>query len=188
MDPAARRRLHDDLARLSDGDRAAAAPAFQALWPACLQLARRALHNEADASDAAQQALTKLFAGLARFDPDRSALGWALALVTWECRTIRQQRRRRRVDDGTDLDAVVGADHVDEAVFARIDHARDVADIASAFVVLDAADQQTLADFLDGAPAGTPRDRKRRQRAIDRLRALVLGPKAAPVVTGDDHG
>ncbi len=187
MDPAARRRLNTDLARLSDGDRAAAAPVFQALWPSCLQLARHALHNDADAHDAAQQALVKLFACAARFDRDRSALGWALALVTWECRTIRQQHRRRRVDDGADVAAVADRAAVDEAVFARIDHAADVAAVVAAFVDLDAADKHTLTDLLDGAAAGTPRDRKRRQRAIDRLRALVLGPRP-PVVTGDDHG
>lgn len=191
MDSAARRRLSIDLARLGEGARAAATPVFTALWPPCLQLAKTALHNDADAHDAAQQALMKLFAQASSFDPSRSALGWALALTTWECRTIRQQRRRRRIDDGAGLDRVVGADHVDDLVIDRLQSAADVARVAAAFVDLDVADQHTLTALLDGAAAGSPRDRKRRQRAIDRLRALVFGKTGGPAHAhdhGDDHG
>lgn len=181
MNDAARISLNQALARLSEGDRAAAPVVFAGLWTPCLQLARSALGNDADAHDAAQTALMKLFAEASRFDPQRSALGWALALVTWECRTVQQQRRRRRVDDGADPAAVAGPD---ANTHERLDRAADVARVAAAFIHLDAADQSTLQRLLDGAPAGEPRERKRRQRAIDRLRALVLGP--GPI--GDEHG
>ncbi len=186
MDPAVRRRLSLDVARLGAGDRSVASSVFTTLWPLCLQLARAALHNEADAHDAAQNALMKLFAEVARFDPARSAVGWALALTTWECRTIRQQHRRRRVDDGADLDVIAGAIRVDADVIDRLTHAADVAVVAAAFVDLDAGDQQTLTDLLDGVSAGGPRDRKRRQRALERLRTFVFG--SAPATIGDDHG
>lgn len=182
MNDAARTSLNHAVARLSEGDRSAAPVVFAALWPPCLQLARAAVGNDADAADAAQSALTKLFAEASRFDPHRSALGWALALVTWECRTVQQQRRRRRIDDGADIDAVPGAEHTH--AIERLDKAADVARVAAAFVHLNSADQSTLHGLLDGAPAGEARERKRRQRALDRLRALVLGP--GPL--GDDHG
>lgn len=184
MDHAARRHLHDQMLRLKDGDRAAARPVFDALWGPCRALARAGLGDDADAADAAQQALAKLFSQAPSFDETRSALGWALALVTWEVRTTRTRRARRREDAAVDVAHIAraGADVAD-----RLDAAADVARVADAFVHLDAADQATLRAFLDGAPAGEPRERKRRQRAIDRLRALVLGP-VAPTAPGDDHG
>lgn len=181
MNDAARTSLNHAVARLSEGDRSAAPAVFAALWSPCLQLARAALGNDADAHDAAQAALMKLFAEASRYDPQRSALGWALALVTWECRTVQQQRRRRRVDDGADLDTIATAP---TSTIERLDKAADVARVAAAFIQLDAADQATLQRLLDGEAAGEPRERKRRQRALERLRALVLGP--APL--GDDHG
>lgn len=184
MDHLARRRLHDEMVRLKDGDRRAARPVFDALWPVCLGVARAAVGDDADAHDVAQQALTKLFAGVSAFDPDRSAVGWALALVTWEVRTLRTRRQRRREDHAVDV-ATVATAPVDVA--AVLTKAADVARVADAFVQLDARDQDTLRAFLDGDAAGAPRDRKRRQRAIDRLRALVLGTPTPPV-PGDDHG
>jgi DNA-directed RNA polymerase specialized sigma24 family protein len=183
MDQAARRHLHDAMLRLKDGDRDAARPVFDALWGPTLALARASLGDDADAHDAAQQAMMKVFAGVASFDPERSALGWALALVTWEVRTVRTRRRRRREDAAVDIDGVSG---VGAGPDVDLVHAEDVARVADAFVRLDARDQETLRAFLDGAAAGAPRERKRRQRAIDRLRALVLGPAAAPL-SGDDH-
>lgn len=183
MDPVARRALHDAMLRLKDGDRDAARPVFDALWGPSLALARASLGDAADAADAAQQALMKLFAGAASFDPGRSALGWALALVTWEVRTLRTRRRRRRDDVVAEVDGLQTSPVDVAATLARAD---DVARVAEAFVRLDARDQETLRALLDGEAAGAPRERKRRQRAIDRLRALVLGP-ATPSLPGDDH-
>ncbi len=177
MDAAARRQLQSDLRRLGDGDRAAASAVFAALWPACLQLAAQALRpprfHEGDAEDAAQNALVKLFQQAPSFDATRSALGWALALVTWECRTIRKKRSRSK-EEARDVD--VAAPDVMGAV---VDNAADVAAVVGAFVALNEQDQQTLRALLDGEAAGDATSRKRRQRAIDRLRALVLG---------EDHG
>jgi len=184
MDSAARHHLHDAMLRLKDGDRDAARPVFDILWGPTLALARASLGDDADAHDAAQQALMKLFAGAASFDPRRSALGWALALVTWEVRTLRTRRRRRREDAAVDVDTVGHPATGDVAT--TLARAEDVARVADAFVRLDARDQETLRAFLDGEAAGAPRERKRRQRAIDRLRALVLGP-AAPSLPGDDN-
>ena len=79
----------------ADGERAAVAPLFQALWPVLVHYAARVLGDAALAEDCAQDALVALFGQLARFDRDRDALAWALALVTWECRTARRRRQRR---------------------------------------------------------------------------------------------
>ncbi len=178
MDPAARRTLQDDLARLKEGERAAARPVFNALWPACLALARSQLHDDADANDAAQSALLRLFGEVAAFDASRSGLGWALALVTWECRTLRKKRARARLVP-LDDDLLSSADVLGDLV-----RAEDVTRVARAFVDLDDHDQQTLRALLDGGAAGYPTLRKRRQRALDRLRALVTSRS----VRGEPHG
>jgi RNA polymerase sigma-70 factor (ECF subfamily) len=190
MEAAAKRTLHEHLLALRDGDRRAAEPVFAALWPVCLGLARAALGNEADANDAAQQGLVKLFAGVSAFDASRSGLGWAIALVTWECRTIRRQRSRRRESGADDVVAATAAADVD--VDVALDRADDVARVVGAIVQLDARDQQTLRACLDGDAAGDPASRKRRQRATERLKALVFGSKPNPGplpvnVNGDDH-
>lgn len=170
MDAAARRTLQTDLRRLADGDRAAARPIFEALWPPCLGLARAMLPNADDAKDAAQAGLMKLFEQAPSFDAQRSGLGWALALVTFECRTLRKKRARRREDGSIDDHAfVAAANDVDAALAA----AEDVARVVNAFVTLSDADQETLREFLDGERGADPAKRKRRQRALDRLRALV---------------
>src|SRR5690348_17316476 len=82
--------------RLAEGDRTAIEPSFNALWPVLRRFSARALGNEADAEDAAQQAVTKLFAQVADYDSQRDAVGWALTIAAYECRTVRRQRARRR--------------------------------------------------------------------------------------------
>ncbi len=187
MEAAARHQLNEHLRRLKGGDRAAARFVFDALWAPCLGLARGLLRGQADADakDAAQSALARLFEQAPSFDAARSGLGWALALVTWECRTLRKKRARTREDlsrDGVDgitnVNAAAnaagfGGDPLDQLV-----RAADVARVVDGFVALTEHDQSTLRALLDGDAAGDPALRKRRQRALTRLRALVLGTAA----------
>ena len=165
---------------------------YRVLWTPCFHLARRSLGNDEDAKDATQNALCTLMREVARFDASRSGLGWALALVTWECRTIRrkQHRRRETAFEGPQSVAVDGGEDrglsnqlgVDAPGLARLEHAEDVGRVMAALVQLTVDDQETLRALLDGAPAGAPVERKRRQRALDRLRAMVFG-----AVEGDEH-
>ncbi|HVZ32397.1 MAG TPA: sigma factor, partial [Polyangiaceae bacterium] len=53
--------LDELLARLAEGDRSVFSRVFSQLWPPALRLCRSLLGNEADASDAAQEALEKVF-------------------------------------------------------------------------------------------------------------------------------
>jgi RNA polymerase sigma-70 factor (ECF subfamily) len=66
--------LHDSLGRLADGDRAAFRPVFELAWPRVRDVAARMMANAADAEDAAQSALLKLFERAGEFDPARDAL------------------------------------------------------------------------------------------------------------------
>src|SRR5689334_15512504 len=89
--------------RLQDGDRAAIRPAFDALRDRVHALARAQLGDGADADDAAQQAIVKVFASASRYDPARPAWPWIAAVTTWECRTVRKRRARRREESLDDV-------------------------------------------------------------------------------------
>ena len=69
------------FARVADGDRAAFGPVFGALYPRVHAVCARITGNAADAEDAAQATMVKLFEQSHRYEAGRSALGWALALA-----------------------------------------------------------------------------------------------------------
>jgi RNA polymerase sigma factor (sigma-70 family) len=83
------------MAAAADGDRAAIAPLFHALWPIVVRYATRLVGDAGLAEDCAQEALVRLFGQLERYDRERDGLTWALTLATWECRTVRRRRARR---------------------------------------------------------------------------------------------
>jgi RNA polymerase sigma-70 factor (ECF subfamily) len=160
------------MARLADGDRAAFTPVFRKLWPRVHRLCVQLLHSEADADDAAQQAMEKILARASEYDPKRAALPWALGIAGWECRTLRRRqfRRREHPDDAAPEppDARPGAD---EALAER-----DLVQAAmNALGTLSPSDQETLVGtyFETGAaaPVAGATLRKRRERALTRLRA-----------------
>lgn len=169
MDEHALRILDAAMLRLADGDRSACSSVFSALWPELVSFAERSLGKGSDADDAAQQALEKVFAQAAEYDPQRSALAWALAITAWECRTVLQRRRRRREDPlEAGHGAVAEGPDPEAAALERgmLDALRD------ALSGLSLQDQRTLQDAfardVDG-PA-TPAFRKRKERALTRLR------------------
>src|SRR5262245_40014132 len=106
------------MVRLADGDRTAFDPLFDALWPVLRRFCRRALGNDADGDDAAQEALVRVLARAGDLERDRDALTWALTLAAWECRTVRRRRQRRR-DDVALADDVAGGDDAPEAIAVR---------------------------------------------------------------------
>jgi RNA polymerase sigma-70 factor (ECF subfamily) len=67
------------MALLADGDRAAFDPLFRALYPRALRLAVARLGDDRGA-DAAQSALTKLFARASEFAAGRAVLPWFYAI------------------------------------------------------------------------------------------------------------
>ena len=172
MDAAARAALNAAMGRLARGDRAAFSPVFETVAPVVRRLCRQQLTNEADADDAAQAALIKLFERAPDFDPDRDALGWALSIAWWECRSVRTARRRHleRCDDRAAPDALA-ADHDAEQLL--IDSEAD-AILTAALGDLSPADRDALAHALTHDGALTPAARKRKQRALSRLRSLLL--------------
>lgn len=155
------------IARLSEGDRAAFAAAFRLLWPPILRLCRSMLRNTADAEDAAQQAMEKIFVRSRDYDRTRSALPWALAIASWECRTLRQKRRRRREQPEPSESQMVSFDMEQ----THVEHLLAGAALAAMGTLSDKDRETLLATFWEeAAGVSGPTLRKRRERALVRLR------------------
>lgn len=154
------------MARLAEGDRAAFTPVFDALWGPIHRLSVSLLRNEADAADAAQEALQKILVRAADYDPGRPAMPWAMAIAAWECRTVSRKRARRR--ETSEAPPEPGGEHAEEEVVRRDLTAAAVAALGE---LSDADREVLLATFWDEAAsvAGATL-RKRRERALDRLR------------------
>jgi RNA polymerase sigma-70 factor, ECF subfamily len=167
MAGAADETLDASMARLARGDRSAFTAVFQALWPRTLRLCAGILKNDADAADAAQQALTKILERASEYDSRRPALPWALGIASWECRTLLKRRARRRevaVDEAL-VGAITGGQ--EDAVERQLLEAA-----VTALGTLSDTDKETLlATFWEeAASVGGATLRKRRERALVRLK------------------
>jgi RNA polymerase sigma-70 factor (ECF subfamily) len=154
------------MARLADGDRSAFTPVFRRLWAPTLRMCMSMLKNEADAKDAAQQSMEKILARASSYDASRPAMPWALAIAAWECRTVRQAHRRRREtpEDLVKEPRTSGA----EDEIARRDLVQAAVD---ALGHLSDSDKETLmATFWEESGSTGATFRKRRERAVQRLR------------------
>jgi RNA polymerase sigma-70 factor (ECF subfamily) len=166
MQPHERARLQRELTALADGDRGAFDGVFAVAWPVLRSLAIRLLADPAEAEDAAQRALLKLFNHASRFDPERDALPWVLTFGINECRTVRRRKGRRHTE-ALEREPATESGPEDELVRA------DLLEALRAVVgTLTQADQAALglrpSAPSDAAPAT---QRKRKQRALGRLRS-----------------
>jgi RNA polymerase sigma-70 factor (ECF subfamily) len=156
------------MVRLADGDRSVFDQVYAELWPIVSAFCGKALAT-ADAEDAAQQALLKVFDRAATFERDRDALTWALSIAVWEIKTIRKRFARSKTTalDETQLPSIT--DNPEGLTSERqiVEAAQEV------LGQLSELDQQTLiatfnqesSDEIAGATF-----RKRRERALVRLR------------------
>jgi len=156
--------------RLAEGDRAAFTPLYRLLSGPVLAVCRRLLTNDADAADAAQQALANILARADAYDPRRPALPWALGIATWECRTLLRKRWRRR-EAPEDAAPVAKSPSPEEALV----HQDLVAAALTALEGLSELDRETLrATYWElDSHGGGATFRKRRERALGRLRAKL---------------
>jgi RNA polymerase sigma-70 factor (ECF subfamily) len=167
------------MAQLADGDRAVFRAVFERLWPPIQRLCTRLLQNPADAADAAQEALQKILERApADYDRARPALPWALAIASWECRTLARKRQRRREAGSAEmLEHMPAEPHDAEQQFAQRELSRAALE---ALGQLSEVDRETLlATFWEEAGSPEPGGaepspaavRKRRERALVRLRS-----------------
>jgi RNA polymerase sigma-70 factor (ECF subfamily) len=155
------------MARLAEGDRSAFTPVFRALWPRIMKVCASMLKNDADAKDAAQQAMEKILSRASSYDSSRPALPWAVAIGAWECKTMLRSRSRRR--EVREEDAPEGATSGSENDLIQ----RELTVAAlDAMGQLSEPDKETLlATFWEqDASVKGPALRKRRERALHRLR------------------
>jgi RNA polymerase sigma factor (sigma-70 family) len=172
----ARARIQASMGRYADGHRDAFDPLFQLLWPLVREFTRRALHNQADADDAAQNALLKVFARISTYDPQRDALGWALGIAYYEVLTLRKKTQRLREDGAQALVTLATGTPTaaEDALLAReLSEAMRVA-----LAELPEGDRELMTALVCEAAPGSGTDatdvavRKRRQRAKERLREV----------------
>lgn len=154
------------MGRLADGDRDAFSPLFRALWTPALRVCERMVPRQADAADAAQAAMMKILERASEYDKKRPALPWALGIAAWECRTVlrRQERLKESLGEPLLSDWGAGADEVEQKLLVQA--------AMHAMGRLSERDQETLlSTFLETeATASGATLRKRRERALDRLR------------------
>jgi len=171
MEASRRQELQQCLTELSCGDREAFTPVFEILWPVYRRFARRWL-SEADADDAAQEALLKLFVRANEFDASRDAAAFAIGVAYHETRTWRRKRWRRREDSIDGGPETSSPENQDDALAAR--EADEM--IEWGLARLSATDRETLLLYSrDERPASVAATtfRKRVQRGLERLRAIL---------------
>jgi len=164
-----RREIHEAMVRLAQGHRDAFSVVFDGLWPNVLRFVQRAIPGHADVEDLAQRTLLKIFARISDFDTDRDGVAWALGIAGYEVKTLRRQVQRRRE---TAAEAAIGvatpARSPEDIVIEHDLHAA----LAATLGELTVGDRTALVeDAPDISSAISPAAwRKRRQRALERLR------------------
>ncbi len=170
MNAPQRRTVHDAMVRLADGDRSAFDIVFAGLWNELLAFVRHAMPGHPDAEDLAQQTLLKLFFRISDFDTSRDGVAWAFGIAIYEVRTLRRQRQRRREVATESAANRRDAASSPEALAIETDLHRALTVILGE---LSDADRSLL--LTDGGPPeqlSPAAWRKRRQRAVGRLRAI----------------
>jgi RNA polymerase sigma-70 factor, ECF subfamily len=155
------------MARLAEGDRSVFTRVFELLWGPVHRLCMGLLKQDADAADAAQEAMQKILERASDYDRRRSAMPWAMAIAAWECRTIARKRARRREV------AVEGSDQRNLSTPESELIQRDLEKAAvSVMGELSELDRETLiSTFWGESPSASGATlRKRRERALDRFR------------------
>jgi RNA polymerase sigma factor (sigma-70 family) len=173
MNAVRRKTIHDAMVRLSDGDRAAMGSLVQELWPVILSFAQRGL-GQVDAEDVAQEVFLKICSRISDFDRGQDGLSWAFAIASYEVMTVRRRQHRRR-ETLADVDRALGciADTAPSQEDAALESELSALVLEVAGTLSD-ADRMTLGLLETAEPevANNPALRKRKQRALDRFRAV----------------
>lgn len=166
------------MVRLADGDRSAFEVLLDELWPVILAFAERGVGRGPDAEDIAQEVFYKVCARIADFDTTRDGLAWVFGIASYEILSHRRrvQRRREVYDVGSlALQVDLSRSQEDELLNAEMTHA-----LRAALSCLEEKDQISLGFGSLGSaePSGASvevggaKQRKRKQRALERLRGL----------------
>lgn len=165
-------RTGDDalVAAAQAGDRAALDRLLRSSYDRIWALCRRMTGNDADAQDAAQEALIAIARGLSRFDRRAAFSTWAYRVAANACLDELRRRQRRPVPSDSADAHLAGAGPAPEQVTDRLLVDRGLAalpqDFRAAVVLRDLCDLDyaEIATVLD-IPLGTVRSRIARGRA-----------------------
>lgn len=170
MDSSQRSAIQEAMVRLSDGDRSAFEALFDPLWPIVLAFTRRGVGHEAE--DVAQEVFLRICSRIAEFDRSRDAVSWVFGIAGFEVLTHRKRRQRRReVHDESMLAARADSASSQEQ---RLLDEQLVEALEQAVGRLSHDDRVALglAHAEPPVDAGAATQRKRRQRALRRLRII----------------
>lgn len=173
MDLARRTLINEALVRLADGDRSSFTVLMDELWPVLLSFASRLIGERADAEDVAQETLIKIAARIADYDRSRDGVTWAYAIAAYEVRTWRRKRyRRRELPSSENVEQLIAPTPSIEDVYMEEQLGQALAD---ALGTLSESDREALGVSERTRLSGETSDtaiRKRRQRAVTKLRSL----------------
>jgi len=170
MNALQRRNVHAAMVQLADGHRAAFDAVFAGLWPDLLAFVRRAMPGQADAEDLAQQTLLKIFFRISEFDTSRDGVAWAFGIAIYEVRTYRRKRQRRREIGVSPATQAADRTPSPEMRMIETDLRRALTEALGELTETDRAALLPAENLVVGVtPAAW---RKRRQRALERLRAV----------------
>ncbi|HWO07993.1 MAG TPA: sigma-70 family RNA polymerase sigma factor, partial [Polyangiaceae bacterium] len=142
------------------------------LWPVILSFAERGVGLLADAEDVAQEVFSKICFRISDFDKTRDGLSWAFGIASYEIMTHRKRTgRRREVHAQVALDRMA---HDAVSQEAALVEREVVAAFEAAVGALTDADREVLGLVPQASALGpsSPVLRKRKQRALERLRRL----------------
>ena len=156
------------IVRLAEGDRSAFSRLFEVLWPRVHGLCLSLLSHRQDADDATQQAMEKILTRASEYDRTRAPTPWVLGIAAWECRTLRRRALRRREVSDDQLPQVEAEGRADDELIRRELETAAVGVLQG----LPARDRAALVGTFweEVQSAASPAARKRRQRALERLR------------------
>lgn len=173
MDAARRTSINQSLVRLADGDRSSLTVLMDELWPVLLAFASRLIRERADAEDVAQETLIKVAARIADYDRARDGVTWVYAIAAYEIRTLRRKHlRRHELPNVENIDQFTTPAPSTEDMYIE-DQMRQV--LTEALGTLSESDREALGLTDRGTDSGEASDaavRKRRQRAVTKLRTL----------------
>jgi RNA polymerase sigma-70 factor (ECF subfamily) len=172
MDAARRNKIHEAMVRFADGERGAIQTLIEELWPVVLSFAQRGLQNTHDAEDVAQEVFVRICSRIGDFDRTRAGLSWAFGIAGYEVMTHRKRKQRQRETSDAALHlraderALQEEDLIHDDLLAALTH------VAGELTAEDRAALGLLgtAATVSEVPGATLR--KRRERALGRLRAI----------------
>jgi RNA polymerase sigma factor (sigma-70 family) len=175
MDDRQRRQLNDAIVRLALGDREAFTMVFDGLWPTLVTFMDRAMPGHHEREDLAQRTLLNVFSRISEFDVTRDGVAWVFGIASYEVKTLRRQLQRRR--ETADADSAIGELAEDPARSPEeIAIHRDLQTaLTEALGALTPAERAVLMgeeEQREHAGVSASAWRKRRQRALDKLRTI----------------